>query len=58
MNSMTPQARPASLASASQENGEIRLVGVTKQFGNSYAVQNIDLMNPHGSYCCLLGPSG
>ena len=58
MNSMTPQARPASLASASQENGEIRLVGVTKQFGNSYAVQNIDLTIPHGSYCCLLGPSG
>jgi putative spermidine/putrescine transport system ATP-binding protein len=58
MNSMTPQARPASPARASQENGEIRLVGVTKQFGNSYAVQNIDLTIPHGSYCCLLGPSG
>jgi putative spermidine/putrescine transport system ATP-binding protein len=38
--------------------GEIRLVDVTKKFGNSYAVQNINLTIPHGSYCCLLGPSG
>jgi putative spermidine/putrescine transport system ATP-binding protein len=38
--------------------GEIRLVDVTKKFGNSYAVQNIKLTIPHGSYCCLLGPSG
>ena len=38
--------------------GEIRLVDVTKKFGNSYAIQNISLTIPHGSYCCLLGPSG
>jgi putative spermidine/putrescine transport system ATP-binding protein len=43
---------------AEQGSGEIRLVELTKQFGNSYAVQNIDLTIPHGSYCCLLGPSG
>ncbi|RLP27258.1 ABC transporter ATP-binding protein [Mesorhizobium sp. YM1C-6-2] len=41
-----------------QESGEIRLVDVAKQFGNTYAVQNINLTIPHGSYCCLLGPSG
>ena len=39
-------------------SGEIRLVDLTKQFGNSYAVHNINLTIPHGSYCCLLGPSG
>ncbi len=38
--------------------GEIRLVDLSKQFGNSYAVQNINLTIPHGTYCCLLGPSG
>ncbi len=58
MNSMTPKASQAPAARAQQEDGEIRLVGLTKQFGNSYAVQNIDLTIPHGSYCCLLGPSG
>ena len=55
---MTTTAANLSTARPHQENGEIRLVGLTKQFGNSYAVQNIDLTIPHGSYCCLLGPSG
>jgi len=58
MNAMTTTAANVSNARPHQENGEIRLVGVTKQFGNSYAVENIDLTIPHGSYCCLLGPSG
>jgi len=58
MNSMTTTAAHGSTARPHQENGEIRLVGLTKQFGNSYAVENIDLTIPHGSYCCLLGPSG
>ncbi len=39
-------------------SGEIRLVGISKQFGTSYAVKDINLTIPHGSYCCLLGPSG
>ncbi|MEW9804372.1 ABC transporter ATP-binding protein [Mesorhizobium sp. ZMM04-5] len=55
---MTTTAAPVSNAHPHQESGEIRLVGVTKQFGSSYAVQNINLTIPHGSYCCLLGPSG
>jgi putative spermidine/putrescine transport system ATP-binding protein len=58
MNSMTTAAAHGATARPQQESGEIRLVGITKQFGNSYAVQNIDLTIPHGSYCCLLGPSG
>jgi len=41
-----------------QKTGEIRLVDITKKFGHSYAVQNINLTIPHRSYCCLLGPSG
>ena len=57
MNGKTTTAAHGS-ARPHQENGEIRLVGLTKKFGNSYAVENIDLTIPHGSYCCLLGPSG
>ena len=58
MNAMTTGAAPVPNTRPHQENGEIRLVGLTKQFGSSYAVENIDLTIPHGSYCCLLGPSG
>jgi putative spermidine/putrescine transport system ATP-binding protein len=38
--------------------GEIRLEGVTKRFGPMVAVRDIELLIPHGCYCCLLGPSG
>jgi putative spermidine/putrescine transport system ATP-binding protein len=58
MNSMTTTAAKTPDTRPHQESGEIRLIGVTKQFGSSYAVENIDLTIPHGSYCCLLGPSG
>ena len=57
MNNMTPKA-PLDTAAGTHDSGEIRLVGVTKKFGNAYAVESIDLTIPHGSYCCLLGPSG
>ncbi|MBN9070364.1 MAG: ABC transporter ATP-binding protein [Rhizobiales bacterium] len=50
--------KAAAAGAPAQESGEIRLVGITKQFGNSYAVRDINLTIPHGSYCCLLGPSG
>ena len=40
------------------ERGSIDLAGVTKRFGETTAVKNIDLKIPAGSYCCLLGPSG
>jgi putative spermidine/putrescine transport system ATP-binding protein len=49
---------PAGVRPTSQASGEIRLVNLTKTFGNSTAVDNISLTIPHGSYCCLLGPSG
>ncbi len=54
----TTATRMAAGAAAAQGSGEIRLVNVSKQFGNSYAVRDINLTIPHGSYCCLLGPSG
>jgi putative spermidine/putrescine transport system ATP-binding protein len=57
MNSMT-KVRLAGVSTPQAGSGEIRLVDLTKKFGNSYAVQNINLAIPHGSYCCLLGPSG
>ncbi len=38
--------------------GTIELVGITKRFAETVAVEDIDLSIPGGSYCCLLGPSG
>ena len=37
---------------------DIELVHLTKRYGNTVAVDAIDLKIPAGSYCCLLGPSG
>jgi len=39
-------------------NGEIRIVGVTKRFGDMAAVRDLSLTIPDKAYCCLLGPSG
>ena len=36
----------------------LELVLLTKMYGNTTAVDAINLKNPAGSYCCLLGPSG
>jgi putative spermidine/putrescine transport system ATP-binding protein len=49
---MTARERPTT------GRGSIELAGVTKRFGDTVAVRNIDLKIPGGSYCCLLGPSG
>lgn len=45
-------------AAAANHSGEIRLVDLTKSFGDIEAVKSVNLTVPHGSYCCLLGPSG
>jgi putative spermidine/putrescine transport system ATP-binding protein len=37
---------------------DIELIAVSKQFGQTLAVDGIYLHVPHGSYRCLLGPSG
>ena len=52
------RAAKASAARTDHATSDIRLVDVSKKFGNTYAVQNINLTIPQGTYCCLLGPSG
>jgi putative spermidine/putrescine transport system ATP-binding protein len=37
---------------------DIELVALTKRYGETAAVDSINLRIPSGSYCCLLGPSG
>ena len=37
---------------------DLELVAVTKRYGDTLAVDNIDLRIGAGTYCCLLGPSG
>ncbi len=37
---------------------DVELIGVTKRYGGTTAVDNISLRIPKASYCCLLGPSG
>ena len=36
----------------------IELIGVSKSFGNTLAVSNLDLTIPVGSLCGFLGPNG
>jgi putative spermidine/putrescine transport system ATP-binding protein len=43
---------------ATRTRGAIELRGITKRFGETVAVDDIDLKIPGGTYCCLLGPSG
>jgi putative spermidine/putrescine transport system ATP-binding protein len=38
--------------------GEVELVECTKHFGETAAVDRINLKISAGTYCCLLGPSG
>ncbi len=49
---LSPQAKEP------QRRGIIELSGVTKRFGDSAAVDRLDLRIAAGTYCCLLGPSG
>ncbi|WGF89034.1 ABC transporter ATP-binding protein [Marinivivus vitaminiproducens] len=37
---------------------DIELIGLTKRYGGTTAVDSITLKIPAGTYCCLLGPSG
>ncbi|MCD7059729.1 ABC transporter ATP-binding protein [Pelagibacterium xiamenense] len=38
--------------------GDLELAALTKRYGDTTAVDAIDLKVPKGTYCCLLGPSG
>jgi spermidine/putrescine transport system ATP-binding protein len=40
------------------QEADIRLVGVTKRFGDTLAVDALDLAIPRGAFYALLGPSG
>ena len=40
------------------KQGNIELIGLSKSFDSSIAVNSVDLRVPNGTYCCLLGPSG
>ena len=40
------------------ETGDIELAGVYKRFGDTNAVDGVNLKIPDGAYCCFLGPSG
>jgi putative spermidine/putrescine transport system ATP-binding protein len=40
------------------EKGDIELAGVYKRFGETVAVDGVNLRVPDGAYCCFLGPSG
>jgi len=46
------------MSDKSTEPGNIELIGLSKRFGRSTAVEHVDLRIPASSYCCLLGPSG
>lgn len=37
---------------------DVELISLTKRYGDTIAVDGVDLRIPAGSYCCLLGPSG
>ena len=43
---------------AIRDDSSVELVQVTKAYGDTIAVDAIDLKIPAGTYCCLLGPSG
>ncbi|HVY04970.1 MAG TPA: ABC transporter ATP-binding protein [Burkholderiales bacterium] len=40
------------------ESGDIELAGLYKHFGETAAVDGVNLKIPDGAYCCFLGPSG
>ena len=40
------------------QTGECKLQYLTKYYGDTVAVQQINLTIPAGQYCCLVGPSG
>jgi len=47
------------IASFDREPGDkLDLARVTKRYGDTVAVDAIDLVVPGGTYCCILGPSG
>ncbi len=46
------------MAETATPRGAIEIVSATKRFGDTVAVDSVNLKIPAASYCCLLGPSG
>ncbi len=40
------------------KRSDVELIAVTKRYGQTLAVDGVNLRIPSGTYCCLLGPSG
>ena len=57
---MTTAAAPGQLGDSidGASGADLRLVGLTKRFGDFTAVETLDLTIPAGSFFALLGPSG
>ncbi|GAA5232429.1 ABC transporter ATP-binding protein [Verticiella sediminum] len=57
--SLAPDSGPAlALEAPPPHESRLELAAVTKRYGDTVAVDGIDLRIEGGSYCCLLGPSG
>ncbi|MEX0853799.1 MAG: ABC transporter ATP-binding protein [Bauldia sp.] len=54
----SPSATGPVTSASPSSSAEIRLVNLTKTFGETQAVKSINLTVPGRSYCCLIGPSG
>ena len=50
--------KPSEGKTVAGARGGVELANVTKRFGDTIAVDQINLKIPGGAYCCLLGPSG
>nr|WP_243389746.1 ABC transporter ATP-binding protein [Arboricoccus pini] len=46
------------VSSGEKRVARVELVGLTKRYGQTTAVDTVSLAIPDGTYCCLLGPSG
>jgi ABC-type Fe3+/spermidine/putrescine transport system ATPase subunit len=53
-----PRSDPTRAMAEENAKGTVILRGVTKRFGETTAVESVDLTVPGGSYVVLLGPSG
>jgi ABC-type Fe3+/spermidine/putrescine transport system ATPase subunit len=53
-----PRSDPTRAMAEENAKGTVVLRGVTKRFGETTAVESVDLTVPGGSYVVLLGPSG
>jgi spermidine/putrescine transport system ATP-binding protein len=58
MTAATAERAPRSAGEAARPAADVRLERVTKRFGDTVAVDDLDLRVEHGEFFSLLGPSG